>query len=194
MSMHNIWKLYNVRALLELEHSFRDDLDRLGADFYDFLRKQGSRGHPEAAAAGRLGDYLFNAERHWFLIDTSNPTSTSCILPDEYALSVVKIQYGSPGVKDLAGWGEVVGHLKDFLLKLIDLATSHRRRTLEDDKLEEEIRRKRIENAGALVNLAKDLGYTKAQTQKLVDFVYQAQEPLLSLAEEGKIHSVKIYN
>src|SRR4051812_21075906 len=45
-------------------------------------------------------------------------------------LRVVRLQYASPGVQDLAGIGVIVGHIKDLVLRLIDLATSRKERRL----------------------------------------------------------------
>lgn len=41
-------------------------------------------------------------------------------------LSVRQIQYASPGFKDLAGIGEVVGHIRDLIIHLIENHNSER--------------------------------------------------------------------
>jgi len=40
--------------------------------------------------------------------------------PDSKFLEVVQIHYGSPGIQDLVGVGEIVGHIKEFILKIIE--------------------------------------------------------------------------
>ncbi len=66
--------------------------------------------------------------------------------PDE-RLEIRRLDYASPGVSDLAGIGLIVGHVKDFVHKLIDRRDTQRQRDLKDEKLAVEIEHMRIENA-----------------------------------------------
>jgi hypothetical protein len=61
-------------------------------------------------------------------------------------LYVRRIQFASPGSIDLVGIGAIVGHVKDLLLRIIDLAVSAERRRLENEGLHIENERRRIEN------------------------------------------------
>jgi len=47
-------------------------------------------------------------------------------------------------MQDLAGLGAVVGHLKDLLVKILELAASRERRHLENEALRIENARKRL--------------------------------------------------
>jgi hypothetical protein len=141
-------------------------------------------------------DFLYNLGRRIVAAATSNETErqvemwTERSLLTEYLkthhpqaeLEVCRIQYNSPGFTDLVGMGTVIGHIKDFLFRLIDYRVQARRRTLEDDHLaaqnikvsleNDAIRLKnaqlQLENARQFLELAKANGYTDAEIQKLI--------------------------
>jgi hypothetical protein len=126
------------------------------------------------------------------IIDLNNPESTFGLLEPEERLQVGKIQFSSPGFKDLVGLGETIGHLKDFILRLCELYSSRRQRHLENELREEEIQAKRLENAKNLVELAKECGYSKADMRKLVQWVDSRQNNLITLIENGKIRNATL--
>lgn len=121
-------------------------------------------------------------------------------------LEVRQIQYSSPGFTDLAGVGTVVGHVKDFLFRLIDYRVHARRRNLEDDHLaaqntkvsleNEAIRLKnaqlQLENTRQFLELAKANGYSDAEIQKLIQPVNRVQETLVRFVADGRIESVEL--
>lgn len=88
--------------------------------------------------------------------------------------------------------GEIVGHVKEFLQTLIDLAATRRRRQLEEEQLEEEVQKARIENARALVGLAQDLGYSNVKIREMVGWVDDRQAKVLPLVVQGKIRAVRL--
>lgn len=55
-------------------------------------------------------------------------------------LQIKRLVYSSPGNFDFLGLGEVVGHLKDYLLETKRIRLLTRKRELEDELLEQEIR------------------------------------------------------
>jgi hypothetical protein len=68
------------------------------------------------------------------------------IQPEE-RLDVRRIDYASPGSADLVGIGAIVGHLKDFMLKMIERQDLKRQRELSEERAELENERARLENA-----------------------------------------------
>jgi hypothetical protein len=121
-------------------------------------------------------------------------------------LEVCQIHYSSPGFTDLAGMGTVIGHIKDFLLRLIDYRLSSRRRILEEDQMAAENTKKnleneaimlknvqlRLENARQFLELAKANGFTEEEIKKLIPPIDQAQETLVRLVSEGRIQTVEL--
>ena len=135
---------------------------------------------------------FFRQERH--LLGTSSgavpvDALVSDLLEDGERLLVKRVIYGSPGIKDLVGIGEIVGHIKDLLVRLIDHCSTRRQRSLENERRELENRKLEIEVAKEFVNLAKDVGYTKREMRQLVGMVTDKQRPLVRLIVSGKIIS-----
>jgi hypothetical protein len=65
---------------------------------------------------------------------------------------VHRIQFASSGFTDLAGLGTIVGHRKDFLLRLIEIGTTGEQRRLQNEQREETVQKMRIANARELAN------------------------------------------
>lgn len=121
-------------------------------------------------------------------------------------LEVCQIHYSSPGFTDLAGMGTVIGHIKDFLLRLIDYRVSSRRRTLEEEQMAADNAKKnlenetlmlknvqlRLENARQFLELAKANGFTEEEIKKLIPPIDKAQETLVRLVSEGRIETVEL--
>ena len=111
------------------------------------------------------------------------------LLEGHERLLVQRVIYGSPRIKDLVGVGEIVGHLKDMLVRLIDHCSTRRQRNLENDRRELENRKLELEVAKEFVALARDIGYTKREMRQLVAKTVEQQQPLVRLITAGKIVS-----
>lgn len=195
-SLRSIADLYGLRAILAIEHESLKEIERLSGAVWDLgpfpldLPFPSRRLTPRLRAAYRARGIPFPAAP---LIDPSNPSDALQLLEPEEQLYVKRIQFASPGFKDLAGLGEVVGHVLDFLSKLIELGVTRRQRQPENDLREETVRKMRIENARGFVSLATDYGlYSKAELRPIVHWVDDKQAKLLPLVEHGKINGVRL--
>ena len=56
---------------------------------------------------------------------------------------IVRATHCMTRMQDLAGFGAIVGHLKELIVKILDLITTRERRRLENDALRIENARKR---------------------------------------------------
>jgi hypothetical protein len=164
-------------------------------------------------------DFLYNLGLRIVAAATSNETErqvemwTRTLLTEhlkthhpQAELEVCRIQYNSPGFTDLVGMGTVVGHVKDFLFRLIDYRVHSRRRSLEDDHLaaqnakinleNDAIRLKnaqlQLENARQFLELAKANGFSDTEIQKLIQPVTGVQETLIRFVADGRIESVEL--
>ena len=117
--------------------------------------------------------------------------AVNLIYPEE-RLRLRRIQFASPGFKDLAGFGEIVGHLKDFLLRIIELCVDRRKRNLENDERELRNQSLRINNARDFLGLSRDYGYSETETRRLVSIVDERQETFVHLVESGKMQQVRM--
>jgi HAMP domain-containing protein len=104
-------------------------------------------------------------------------------------LTVKRVIYGSPGVKDVAGIGEIIGHLKDLLVRIIELWSTGRQRNLENERRELENEQLQIQIAKDYVGLAREIGYSNREIRQLVASVVREQRPLIQLVAAGKVTS-----
>ena len=185
-SLRSITEIYGLRAVLGIEQQSLNEME-----MYYEVANLPFRGVPRRLRAAYLA-YGFPLSTP--LIDSNNPSGALRLLEPNEQLYVEKIQFASPGFKDLAGLGEIVGHVKEFLQTLINVAVHTPRRRLEEEKLAEDVETKRIENARSFVGLAKDLGYSNAKIRQLIGWTDDRQAKLLPLAREGKIRGVRLLN
>ncbi|MGC8898815.1 MAG: hypothetical protein ACP5ON_11370 [Bacteroidota bacterium] len=126
------------------------------------------------------------------VLDDAQLSRLSQLLEPEERLEVRRISYASPGATDLAGIGTVIGHIKDFILKLIERQDSKRQRELDQERAALENDRIRLENARNFVALARDLGYSETDLRRLVLYVDGKQGTLVRLIAQQKLRGVSI--
>ncbi|MCX6952804.1 MAG: hypothetical protein NTV51_11650, partial [Verrucomicrobia bacterium] len=107
-------------------------------------------------------------------------------------LQVRRIQYGSKGIIDIFGAGKSIEIIFDFMKMLIGIYTDRRKRELENNLAEQEVIRKKLENATRFVELAEKLKGSDENVRKIVLAVHEAQEPLAELVSKGNITDVSL--
>lgn len=173
--------LYNLRLLLQVMVEDVYDLERAWDEFFHFppMRKRARR-------LRRIGPFLpgFSPLQWSPAILTDSRTllrASSFIYPNEQ-LTCQRVRLESPGFTDLAGIGVISGHVKDFIVRVIEIATTHKQRDLRNQLLESQVLAQRIQNARELVSLADDLGLDQSEIRELVGFVDRRQDVVLNAA------------
>lgn len=183
-------RLYSLRLAINLE------IDEL-RELRDFYLEGPFPPFPHSWRAVRLWAKLappsaFRLNRSPLFTSEGAVQSASELLEPEERLVVRRISYGSPGIKDLVGLGEIVGHVKDLLIRIIDHCSTRRQRALENERRVLENRQLQVEIAKEFVGLAQQLGYTKREMHELVASVVKEQAPLVRLVSVGKITSAEV--
>jgi hypothetical protein len=187
-------RLYSLCLGLAIQ---MDDLAAVEQFYPDHLVFNRSISNNYLYRRGRLLNRLnFQADRTLLVTGSRISDQLSELLEPEERLQVLRVSYGSPGSGDFSGLGAIIGHLKDFLIYLIDILRDRPQRRLDNDhraleneKLKQEIEGLKIENAKKLVALGQDLGYTRLQQRQMVAAVVHEQKPLVRLITDGKITS-----
>jgi hypothetical protein len=176
--------LYDLRMVLELMREDQRDWEHFFDEMWHFgpMRRQFKRRflrHQMFPMA-----FLPLSSAH---IDVTQLSSLREYLEPSERLEIRRLEYASPGASDLAGIGTIVGHVKDFVVKLIDRHDTRRQRELNDERAAAEIDRIRLENARSYVALVKDLGYSETEMRKLVAHVDEKQDTLVRLVDQKKL-------
>jgi HAMP domain-containing protein len=189
-SLTSLDRLYTVRFALALES---EELHEL-RDFYLDAPFPPYPGSPRFFRrwAKLIPPSVLRAERMPLITGSQPAVLTSDLLEPQERLVVQRVLYGSPGIKDLVGIGEIVGHVKDLLLRVIEYWSTKRQRELENDRKELENQQLQVEIAKGFVGLARELGYSKKEMRQLVGSVVREQRPLIQLVAAGKITSADI--
>jgi hypothetical protein len=184
--MSDLSALYDLRMCLELLREDETDWELLFDELMHFppLRRRFKR--------RLLRQQLFPFAPLAAQIDITKVSTLREYLEPSERLEVRRLNYASPGTSDLAGVGAIVGHVKDFVHKLIDRHDTRRQRELNDERAAAEIDHIRIENARSFVALAKDLGYSEMETRKLVTYVDEKQDMLIRLVDQKKLTGASI--
>ena len=108
-----------------------------------------------------------------------------------YRLLVERIHYGSPGLQDVAGLGEALKNVIDFIKYLIEWKQRRdrheadmRRATLEEERLE-------IENGRARLAFMREAGFSDAQVRLAVRRLQEHSRVLETLVGQGKITAIE---
>lgn len=182
----DIAALYDVRLALALMQEDRQELEMFWEEMLHFppLRRMWKRrGLPPPF--GWPGPFYGQVPQPEF------EALVRLVQPDE-RLRVERISYASPGATDLAGFAGVVGHIKDFILRIVEFWGGREQRRLQNQRLEIENERMRLDNARQFVAFASELGYSQTEVRSLVLQVDQRQEGLIHLAASGKLEKVAL--
>jgi len=190
-SLLHIQDLYNLRLIIQVIYEDWRDLERLYDELMHFPSFR--RGKRRRLIYPALFSNPYQIPPAIPLVSQDLIRISNFLYPQE-KLEVQRIQYGSEGFKDLAGIGEIVGHIKDFILKLIEHKSAKRQRELENEEKEIRNQQLRIENARSFVALAKECGYSEPEIRSLVHFVDDRQQTLVDLIDTDKIRSVRLLN
>jgi hypothetical protein len=120
-------------------------------------------------------------------------------------LRVIKEKYGSPGFKDIAGAGEIIGHIKEVLFKVIDIYVNKKKRKLETEKSELENERIKIANEKARIEVEmykldetikayeiyKTLGFSDKDITLISDYERDNIYRILQLVKKEKIKEIE---
>ncbi|MEW6531015.1 MAG: hypothetical protein AB1473_09280 [Thermodesulfobacteriota bacterium] len=181
--------LYNLSVVLGIITEDWKDTERFWVEFWHFppFRKRWRRRVIDSSMLPLL--------MPWMPAIPSDPEAlsrlASYLYPQE-ELEILRINYGSEGFSDLIGVGEAVGHVKDFILKLIEHWLGRRQRNLDNEKRELKNERLRIENAREFVKLVQECGYSESEIRRLVRWVDERQETFIFLIESEKLIGVRI--
>ena len=103
--------------------------------------------------------------------------------PGYTPLAVTRCTFASPGVTDLAGIGQVLGHLKDILSLILTHSAKRREHHLNEALLSEQLTAARISNITSQIALLRSVGYSEYQCRKLLEEVDPVVQVLSGLAK-----------
>lgn len=127
----------------------------------------------------------------WFVAKIRPERAIELVEPSE-RLMVRRLDYASPGSFDFAGIGAIVGHVKDFLLRLLEIYASTAQRKLENEERSLKNESLRIKNARDLIALARELGAPEQEMRRQALWVDQRQRTIEALVQSELIVSVEM--
>jgi hypothetical protein len=181
--------LYNLRLVLQVMREDAKDMEEFWFEMHHFPPFRRWMKHR------RFHPMMFQMPFSQFPtipLDSEQLASLADFTLPKEELVVSRIQYASPGFKDLTGIGDVIGHVKDFVVRVIELWCDREKRRLENEKTKTEIEGMRIENAKQFVSLAKECGHTEAELRRMTRWVDDRQETIIVLVQSGMIQSAHI--
>jgi hypothetical protein len=173
--------LYCVFAVVSIEVDSARELDGYYREFFDFYPgPKSSRRYRYLLGSGRGGPGGHAP------LDPAIFRNAAFLDPDE-RIGVRRCEYASPGVTDFTGIGQALGHLKDLVLKCIDVRVSQDERALRNQILEHERDAAALKNVRERLAILRDLGYADSQCRQILAETSPAVAKLESLAQRGLI-------
>lgn len=112
-------------------------------------------------------------------------------LLSRHKLSVIRTHHGSPGFTDLAGAAQIVGHLKEFLLHLVNLWATREERKVKSDILKRENEKKALEILEIKMDLLERAGCDKELLVQLATEIAPHIDFFKEATREGAIKCVE---
>ncbi len=116
--------------------------------------------------------------------------------PDPPA-TIHRLEFSSPGITDLAGASGIIGHLKDFLLRIAEMymnrghqAAVTKQLELENDQAEIQLQAAKLDLISKFIEVARKAGFKKKQIRQLLQSVDGRVEQLGELVSKGKITGI----
>lgn len=109
----------------------------------------------------------------------------------EDELTILKLKFSSPGFADLGGLGAAIGHIKELIIRLIDLYENRKIKQLEFEKLQIENDLLKIDKAQKVVSLLREIGYPESKIIKILETEDKSIQTLAQFVDNGKIENVE---
>lgn len=113
-------------------------------------------------------------------------------------LQIIRIKYASPGFADIGGFGAAIGHIKELILRIIDLFENRKSNKLDNDRKELDNDRKGIENdilridkTKKMVELLRDMNYPESKILKILETENNSIKALTNLVESKQIENAE---
>jgi len=174
--------LYSVFAVVSVEYDSAREFERYYRDLLDF--------YPGAKGSRRYR-YFLGSQRGLpgghTPIDPSKFREAAAFLDEDERLTVRRCEYASPGASDFTGIGQALGHVKDVVLKCIDIHVSRDERKIKNQILEQERDAAALKNVRERLSVLKELGYSDSHCRQILAEVSPAVAKLEALAQRGLI-------
>ena len=175
--------LYSLFAVVFIEQESAREFERFYRDFLEFYPgpKMPRRYRYFLGMQQVLGGGVRTQ------IDASKFRDASALLEANERLTVRRCEYASLGLTDLAGIGEALGHVKEIIIKCIDVFVTRKERQLKNNILEQEVEAAALKNVREKISILKELGYSDTQCRQILAEVSPAVAKLEALAQRGLI-------
>lgn len=175
--------LYCLFAVVSIEKDSARDFEQFYRDFLEFYPgPNSSRRYRYFLGMQRgLGGFGHTP------IDPSKFREAAALLHADEQLTVRRCEYASPGATDFTGIGQALGHVKDVVLKCVDVWINRDERKIKNQILEQERDAAALKNVRERLSVLKELGYTDSQCRQILAEVSPAVAKLEALAQRGLI-------
>jgi hypothetical protein len=175
--------LYSLFAVVSVEEESAREFERFYRDFIEY--------YPGPKMPRRYR-YFLGMQRGLggvghTPIDASKFRDAAALLDADERLTVRRCEYASPGATDFTGIGQALGHVKDVVLKCIDILVNRRERHLKNSILEEDLDAAALRNVRERLSILKELGYSDTHCRQILAEVSPAVAKLEALAQRGLI-------
>ena len=100
-------------------------------------------------------------------------------------LTVRRVEYGSPGLQDIAGFGLIIGHIKDMVLRIIETRDQRYLKHLKEEDL-------KLENTRKFLQIAADFDLSVEELKFYASWINARQNTFIELVDTGKLRSISL--
>lgn len=110
---------------------------------------------------------------------------------DYYQVDVRRVRFESPGFIDIGGFGKIAGHVKELILKAIDVAIYAKDRQITRDLAEQQVLSERIKNLEKFLDLSDKAGLDKETKVALMMELMRTGDRFVKLTKSNKLTDIE---
>jgi hypothetical protein len=153
------------------------------------------------------GDYDYNPLFYWInkyidkdiLVYNSDSRSgfkriktyTKSPYSQETRLKLIRFQYASPGIVDIAGIGKIIEQIKDLIIELFKLSHTNKENRYKRDDMHLEQLARELSVGREIYNTLRDIDYCETDLGRIWEYDLKKIKSISELIEKGKIQRVE---
>nr|WP_319397606.1 hypothetical protein [uncultured Carboxylicivirga sp.] len=118
-------------------------------------------------------------------------TYTKSPYAPETRLKLIRFQYASPGIVDIAGIGKIIEQIKDLIIELFKLSHNYKENKYRRNDMHLEQLARELSVGREIYDTLRDIGYSESDLNRIWEFDLKKIKSISELIERGKIQKIE---
>lgn len=110
---------------------------------------------------------------------------------EETRLKLIKFQYASPGIVDIAGIGKIIEQIKDLIIELFRLSHLNKENKYKRDNMHLEQLARELSVGREIYETLREIGFSESDLGRIWEYDLKKIKSISELIEKGKIQRIE---